>query len=306
MTGIPKPSSAADNLKGAFWMFLAVVLFTATVTFVKLLGKDLDTSQIVFIRSIVGFLFVLPFALKGGRTVFFPKRPWVLLIRMISGNGNLFCSFYAVAHLQLATAVAISFVRPLLLVFLAIWFLGEVIRWRRWTATIVGFLGVLVMIRPGLIEIEFAVIVALIGAAFGAASHTSVKLLTGSERHLTLLIYPSLFGIIIFMGPGLYYWQVPTVSQIGLLIVMGVSMILAQTCVVKAFAAGEATFISPIQFIRLIGAALIGYLIFSEVPDTWDLVGAMVIVASTLYMAHREFKLRNERATLPVTTNTDD
>lgn len=306
MTGIPKPSSAAENLIGAFWMFLAVVLFTATVTFVKLLGKDLDTSQIVFIRSIVGFLFVLPFALKGGRSVFFPKRPWVLLIRMISGNGNLFCSFYAVAHLQLATAVAISFVRPLLLVFLAIWFLGEVIRWRRWTATIVGFLGVLVMIRPGLIEIEFAVIVALIGAAFGAASHTSVKLLTGSERHLTLLIYPSLFGIIIFMGPGLYYWQVPTVSQIGLLIVMGVSMILAQTCVVKAFAAGEATFISPIQFIRLIGAALIGYLIFAEVPDTWDLVGAMVIVASTLYMAHREFKLRNERTTLPVTTNTDD
>ena len=305
MKVIPKPSSAADNLVGALWMLLAVVLFTATVTFVKFLGKDLDTSQIVFIRSVVGFLFVLPFALKGGRSVFVPKRPWVLLVRMISGNGNLFCSFYAVAHLHLATATAISFVRPLLLIFLAIWFLGEVIRWRRWTATIVGFLGVLVMVRPGLIAIEFAVTVALIGAAFGAVSHTSVKLLTGSERHLTLLVYPSLFGCLIFMGPGLYYWQDPTMSQIGYLIVMGGSMILAQTCVVKAFAAGEATFVSPIQFVRLIGAALIGYLMFAEVPDIWTLVGATVIVASTLYMAHREFKLRNERASVPVTTTTD-
>jgi drug/metabolite transporter (DMT)-like permease len=161
------------------------------------------------------------------------------------------------------------------------------------------------MLRPGLVETEFAVTVALIGAAFGAASHTTVKLLAGSERHLTLLIYPSLFGSLIFMGPALYYWQVPTVSQVGLLIVMGGSMILAQTCVVKAFAAGEATFVSPIQFIRLIGAALIGYIMFAEVPDIWSLIGATVIVASALYMAHREFMLRKNRITLSLTENTD-
>jgi len=293
------------NLVGALWMLLAVVLFTATVTFVKVLGKDLDTFQIVFFRSVVGFLFVLPFALKGGRSVFVPKRPWVLLIRMVSGNGNLFCSFFAVIHLQLATATAISFVRPLLLIFLAIWFLGEVIRWRRWTATIVGFLGVIIMVRPGLIETEFAVTVALIGAAFGAASHASVKLLTRSDRHLTLVVYPSLFGSIIFLAPGLYYWQPLTLDQTLLLIVMGGSMILAQTCVVKAFSAGEATFVSPIQFVRLIGAAVIGLLLFGEVPDSWTLIGASVIVASTLYMAHREFKVQHEKTPAPTSPSTD-
>lgn len=155
------------------------------------------------------------------------------------------------------------------------------------------------MIRPGFVEIEFAVIVALMGAAFGAASHTSVKLLTQSDRHLTLLVYPSLFGCIIFMPPGLYYWQALTLYQFGLLIVMGGSMILAQTCVVRAFAAGEATFVSPIQFIRLIGAALIGYLIFGEVPDLWTLAGATIIVSAAVYTAHREIKVRSEKKSEP-------
>lgn len=295
MTSNPVSSTDAENLIGAVWMFLAVILFTATMTSVKLLGKDLDTSQIVFFRSVVGFFFILPFAMKGGRTVFFPKRPWILLVRIITGNGSLFCTFYAVTHLQFTTAITISFIRPLLLIFLAIWFLNEMIGWRRWTATTVGFIGVIIMVRPGIIEVEFAVIVALVGAAFGAVSHTSVKLLTESDRHLTLLVYPSLFGSIIFIGPGLYYWKTLTWEQIGLLTFTGGSMILAQACVVKAFAAGDATFVSPIQFLRLIGAAIIGYLIFAEIPDIWTIIGATVIVSSTLYMAHREFKMRNKR-----------
>jgi len=305
VTETTQTQTHSGNITGALWMLAAVGLFTATVTFVKVLGEELDTFQIVFIRSVVGFLFVLPFALRGGKSVFIPKRPWVLLVRMVSGNGNLFCSFYAVTHLHLAAAIAISFVRPLLLIFLAIWFLGEVIRWRRWTATIVGFLGALVMIRPGFVEIEFAVIIALMGAAFGAASHTSVKLLTRSDRHLTLLVYPSLFGCIIFMVPGLYYWQALTLTQLGLLIVMGGSMICAQTCVVRAFAAGEATFVSPIQFIRLIGAALIGFLIFGEVPDVWTLAGATIIVSAALYTGHREIKVRSEKTPAPPPPSTD-
>jgi drug/metabolite transporter (DMT)-like permease len=107
------------------------------------------------------------------------------------------------------------------------------------------------------------------------------------------------------MVPGLYYWQALTLTQLGLLIVMGGSMICAQTCVVRAFAAGEATFVSPIQFIRLIGAALIGFLIFGEVPDVWTLAGATIIVSAALYTGHREIKVRSEKTPAPPPPSTD-
>jgi drug/metabolite transporter (DMT)-like permease len=305
MTDTTNPQKLSGNLVGAMWMLASVVLFTSTMTFVKLLGEEMDTFQIVFIRNTVGFLFILPFALKGGRTVFFPKRPWVLMTRVIAGNGSLFCSFYAVTHLAMATAIAIGFVRPLLLIFLAIIFLGEIIRWRRWTATAVGFIGVLVMVRPGIIDIELAVVIALVGSGLGAISHTCTKLLTRSERYLTMLVYPNFVGIFLFMAPALFYWQTPTVNQVILLIVMGVCMVLAQTCVLQAFAAGDATFVSPIQYIRLIGAVIIGLVLFGEVPDFMTMFGATIIIVATLYMAHRELTLRHDKKSDPPTPNID-
>lgn len=283
------------NTRGAVWILVAGFMTTVQSLLVKQVGADLHTFQVVFLRCLFGLSILLPLALRSGIATLRTGRVPLHFMRASVSLISMACSFYAFAHLPLADATAYGFTIPLFMIPIAMVMFGEKVRWRRWTATAIGFAGVLIMVRPdGAVHI--AVLVALIGAFFNALVMAIIKRLTGSERILTLMTYFTIIGTLIAFVPAMVVWKTPTYGQLFLLFGVGVTGTLSQMFAAHGwYAATEATAIAPFDYSRLIYAVILGFLFFSEIPGANTAVGAVIITASTLYIARREARLRKEK-----------
>ncbi len=279
------------NLEGALWMIASGIVFSAQGAIVKLLGMRLDSFEIAFFRCVFGLLVVLPFVLRGGTALFLTGRPGLHVVRALVGVSGMFCGMYALTRLPLADATAISFAKPLFAVVLAATFLGELVGWRRWSATAVGFLGVVVIVRPGTQTFELAHVAALLGAFLIADVIVLVKKLQGSEKNATIMAYFGIVTSIASLGPALLVWQTPTWTELALLAGIGASASTGQWMALKAFRAAEASAVVPYDYLRLVFAILYGWLFFAEVPDGWTLAGSAILIGATLYIAYREIRL---------------
>jgi drug/metabolite transporter (DMT)-like permease len=291
---LPRP------VRAAVLMVTGCLLFSVMGALVKLLGQRLDSFQIAFFRCFFGFLAVLPFVLpKKGHHAFRTIHHYGHFIRGAVGVGAMVAGFYATTRLPLTDSTAISFTAPLFMILTAIFLLGEKVRWRRGLATIVGFIGVLVMVRPDSGTLDIAAVVGLFGAFLVALSTTLIKRLSATEEALTILVYFGLFSSILTAIPAYFVWRPLTRDELALLALVGALGAVGQFCQVRAYAAGELMAVAPIDYSRLIFAGVMGYLLFAEVPDGYTLVGAVIIVGSTLYIAYREAHLsRMHRAAL--------
>jgi drug/metabolite transporter (DMT)-like permease len=279
------------NLEGALWMIASGIVFSAQSAIVKLLGMRLDSFEIAFFRCVFGLLVVLPFVFRGGTALFLTGRPGLHVVRALVGVSGMFCGMYALTRLPLADATAISFAKPLFAVVLAATFLGELVGWRRWTATAAGFVGVVVIVRPGTQTFELAHVAALLGAFLIADVIVLVKKLQGSEKNATIMAYFGIVTSIASLGPALLVWQTPTWTELALLAGIGASASTGQWMALKAFRAAEASAVVPYDYLRLVFAILYGWLFFAEVPDRWTLAGSAILIGATLYIAYREIKL---------------
>jgi drug/metabolite transporter (DMT)-like permease len=271
-------------------MILASAVYSGQALIVKTLGQRLDPFEIAFFRCAFGLIAVIPF-LAGTRGMVISGNPWMHVLRSIVGVAGMFCGFYAVTHLPLATATAISFTKPLFLIVLAVLFLGETVRWRRWTATAIGFLGVLIVVRPGSEVFSFAMVVALAGSFFIADVAVLVKKLSETDRNVTILFYFGVITTVVSAVPALFVWQNPTLLEWPLLLLVGVGAALGQYFSLRSLRIAEATAVMPYDYTRLLFAGFFGYTFFAEIPDFWTLAGIAVLIASTLYIAHREMRL---------------
>ena len=280
------------NLRGAAWMVAAVTGFTLTAALVKTLSlAGIDAFQSSVARSVVGLLIVLPMmARRGGLDLLKTRHPRLHLLRAVSGAGAMVLGYYAYTLMPLVEVTAISFSTALFVVILAVLVLREVVGWRRWGATLIGFLGVLVMLRPG--AAAFAPEALLpVGMAVGfAVAVTVIKILPREESQLTLLFY--FFVATILLAAPLADWRWPQAQDWLPLIALGPLGAGAQAMIITAFKVGEASFVAPFEYTRLILAWLIGLVFFAERPDLLTLAGAALIVASTLYIARREARLK--------------
>lgn len=291
--------------RGSIWVLASAVFFTAMATLAKLLGQRLEALEVAFFRTLIGLIVILPFLLRSGAQSFRSRRPLTQLWRGIVGNLGMMCGFYALVHLPLADANAISFARSLFLIPLAMLVLGETVGVRRLTATALGFVGVLIMLRPGG-SIEPAALIAVLGAFFVADAIIAVKILTRYDSTVTLLFYSSVIGTIflalLLLGGSVaaqvwgieiraLMWTPPTLGEYGLLIAMGVVGVIAHNCFIRGYAIADATVLNPIDYSRLVFSAIAGFFVFGDVPDGWTIVGAALIVATTLYIARREAAL---------------
>jgi drug/metabolite transporter (DMT)-like permease len=275
------------NTRGALWVLLAGLLFTAMAVMVKSLGARLDSFQVAFFRALFGLMAVLPF-LWGSRIARLrTRRPVMHVIRGFMGVSAMLCGFYSITHLSLADATALSFTRPLFLVVLSVFFLGEVVRARRWTATALGFLGMVIMMRPGG-AVDHAAFVALAGAMLVAGVSILVKKMTVTENAVAMLFYFGIISTSVALIPAILVWQTPTWAELAMMMAVGMLAAGGQSFMIRAFAVAEASAISPFDYVRIVYAALFGLALFGEVPDGWTLTGAAIIVASTLYIAQRE------------------
>ena len=204
--------------------------------------------------------------------------------------------FYAVSVVPVADAVALSFTAPLFTTVLAIVVLKEVVRLRRWTATLVGFAAAILILRPGFTEVDPNLLLVILSAVGMAAAFIVIKILSRTESSSTIVAYLNLFMIPAALIPALFVWQWPSAEEFLWLFLVGVFGTCAHLAITHALAIAETTVIMPFDFTRLPFTALIGYIAFSEVPDVWTWIGAAVIFSSTFYIAHREAQIERAAA----------
>jgi drug/metabolite transporter (DMT)-like permease len=195
------------------------------------------------------------------------------------------------ALMPVAEATALSFTSPLFATVAAALLLGEIVRLRRWTATILGFVGAMVVIRPGFGAFDWAHVLVLASAALGGWNAITVKQLTRTDNPNVIVLYMTIYLAPMSLIPALFVWQWPSWHALGLVFLLGVCATIGHQSFTRALAACEASYVLPFDFARLPMVAFIAYLAFGEVPDIWTWIGGGIIVAATVYIARREAQL---------------
>ncbi|MGB8841942.1 MAG: DMT family transporter [Aliidongia sp.] len=280
-------------MRALCWAAAAALTFSLMGLLAKDLGQRYSPIEVAFFRSSFGLLPLLPIFLANGFGALRTARPMQHLFRGLVGVTGMFLGFYAVARLPLATSTAISFTAPLYMIFMAVLFLGEQVRWRRWSATVVGFIGVVVIVRPFDGTINSAELLALASAFISSIAITLVKKLSGTEPSVTIVFYLSLIATTCSAIPTYFVWQTPGGLDLLRFLLTGLAGGTGQILITQAYFEGEATMVAPVDYLRLLFAILFGYLEFGEVPTRYTMIGSAVIIGSTLYIAHRERQLRH-------------
>ncbi|HEY4636537.1 MAG TPA: DMT family transporter [Rhodospirillales bacterium] len=277
-------------VEGALWMVFAAAAFAGMAGVVRHVSGDLHPFEIVFFRNLFGLVFMLPWLAKSGLGVLKTRRLGLYTVRAVLNVIAMLAAFSALAMMPIADAMALSFTAPLFGTILAALVLAEGVRLRRWAATGVGFLGAMLILRPGFGEMNPAALLALVGAAAVAATGTVIKMLSGTEPVNAIVAYMVIFLTPMSLVPALYVWTAPDLESLLWLAILGGLGTLAHIGVTRAFKAADASLVLPFDFVRLPFAALIGYAAFDERPDAWTWTAAAVIAGATLYVARSEAK----------------
>ncbi|WP_207485918.1 DMT family transporter [Arenibaculum pallidiluteum] len=283
-----RSAAATAPVAAALWMVLATSAFSVVNLLIQVAARDLHPFQIAFFRSAFGLAVMLPWVWRMGISGLRTEKLGLYATRSLTGVAAMLSSFLAVSLLPLAEAVALGFTQPLFTTIGAALVLGEVVRARRWTAVAVGFVGVLVILRPSTDAISWPALIMLVSAGFAAASALQVKALSRTEPAVAMVTYMSLLMTPMTLAPALFVWQWPEPGTWAVVVVLGAIASLGQIGISRAMALGEASQVMPIDYLKLPISALLGWLAFGQVVDAWSWLGAAVIAGSTLYVLHRE------------------
>jgi drug/metabolite transporter (DMT)-like permease len=285
-------SRLTPNARGALWMLASALTFTVMTTLIKFLGTGYPAALQTFYRQAAGLIVFLPVIVRNPRGVFRTTRPGILIFRSVAGTIGMILAFYSYSAMPLADANALSFTRTLWLVPLAAFVLGEKVGPRRVSATIIGFVGVLLMLQPSAQSgLGWPVVAALASAFLFSFTVTGMKVLTRDHSTMTLMVWAAALGFVLSIPPALFVWKWPTWFDLGLLAAMGVLGIVTQACYIRGLTEGEAIVMSPLDYTRLIFALILGFVLFHEIPNPMTMAGAAVVIASTLYITLREHQL---------------
>jgi len=276
------------NLRGILWLSVGAFLFALVDVFVKMLGRKFDPLEISLFRYSIGMIVLTPVFFRMGLKGLATQRIGLHLLRMSLAFMAQLGIFVTVIHMQLADATAFMFSKPLFTTVVAVFLLSEAVSGRRWMATIVGFLGVLIMVRPGSEAMDPVALIAIGSAMTFAVANVLIRKLSSTEPPSRILFYYHIGGILAFAGPAAWVWRTPVGVEWLLMAAIGVLTTVGMVCYVRAFSAGEANAVGPAENLRLIYAALFGYFLFAEIPSVWTGIGAVIIVAATYYIARAE------------------
>ncbi|MDB5505061.1 MAG: protein of unknown function transrane [Tardiphaga sp.] len=261
----------------------------------KYLARSLPAAEIAWIRFLVFVLIMLPIVLAPSSAN--PMRSTRPLVQVSRGLALLCSSIFFIiglGYLPIAEAAATAFIAPVLVTGLSIVFLSEKVGLRRWIATIVGLMGVLVVVRPGTSAFHPAVVFPILSALGWAVALVLTRKITGGDRAITTMAFSAITGFLVMSVIVPYYWVEPGWSQILLGIGIGISSTFGHWIVVLAFRYADASVLAPFSYVQLVWVSLLGFFVFGEVPDAWTLGGAALIIASGVYTAHRERVRRSQ------------
>ena len=277
-----------DNLKGIVFLMLASMVFSVMALLIKLLGQHLHITQILLVRQIVMTVMVAPAILRNFPGSLRTERPELHLIRVFFALVAMLCGFTAVIYLPLADATAIFFAKSFFVTILAVIFLGESVGVYRWSAVLIGFIGVMIMLQPGTGNFSIYGFFSLAGAVGAAAVMILLRLLSRSDSANTILTYGALGVGVVMILPGIYFWQEPTTLEWLLLVALGVASFFAQKCNIFAYKYGEASLLASLDYVRLLWATVFGYLIFDQFPGGSVWFGSLIVIAAAIFMIYRE------------------
>ena len=258
---------------------------------IRVAAQTMHPFEVAFFRCLFGLVLVLPWLIKGGSALLRSRNSGFYLLRAGVGLVSMVTWFYGITVVPLATATAVNFTAPLFATIAAVLVLHEDVRLRRWSAVVIGFVGVLVIMRPGSERLDANLLILLLSAASAAMNNITVKFLVRSEPPSRIVAFFMIYLTPLSLIPALFVWQWPDPSTFGALIGLGCLGTIAHISVARALAAADASACAPFEFVRLPFAALIGFLWFGEVTDFWTWVGAAIIAVSSIYVAHREARL---------------
>ena len=282
-------TALSPALRAILLMLLATAMTAVQNTMIRLIADSgIHPFEIAFFRSAFGFATVAAVVLWNARA--WPRSG---MMKSLSMSGlfhiaAMLTFFYGVSVMPLNDSAALTFASPLFGTIAAALFLDEKIRARRWLAIAVGFIGVLIVLRPGSVPLSLGAALVLLSTVAFAGVTVLVKRMSATERTTTVVFYQSLFVSLLTIPPALAFWATPPAGSFLLLVALGVLSTLGWLCFTRAFALADASALLPLEFTRLPFIAVLAYALFGEVPDRWVWLGAAVIFGSTLYIAHRE------------------
>jgi drug/metabolite transporter (DMT)-like permease len=280
-------------VRGLLWSMAAGLQFVVLNTLMRGLTLQLAPFQTQFLRYLMGLLVMLPLVLRSGATAYRPRNIGGQFLRGAVHTFGLALWFLAIPHISIADTTAIGFTGPIFIMLGAAWAFGERMRWERWLAALIGFAGVLIVVAPKLSGAGGGYsLLMLASSPVFAASFLITKGLTRYERPAVIVLWQSITVTVLSLPLALLAWQAPTMLQwVGFLIcgILGTS---GHYCLTRAYAVADISATQSLRFLDLVWASLLGWLVFSDTPSRSTLIGGVVIIASTLWIARREARGR--------------
>ena len=274
--------------QGVFWAIMICVVSVTNDVFMRYLGHRLHSLEIVFFRFFFGMISVLPFIFYKGIHHLRTQRPGLHVLRAFLGVAAILACCYSVNLMPLSENTTIMFAEPLFFLPMALLFLKEKVDAPRWLATLIGFAGIWVIVQPGTDAFRMVALIPVTAAICFALLDVMTKVMVVTENKLSMLFYFSFGTTIVAVFPLFFVWQTPTLAELGLLVLLGIGANMIQVCLFLAFSATDASALMPFRYVEFIFSGLIGFLLFSEIPTMWTLIGVTLIIASTMYISYSE------------------
>ncbi len=292
-------NSLPAMVRGMVMMLVTTLCFAGMQSMIKWLAavgeEPMHPFEIAFFRNLMGVVAMLPMVLRGGtRTVlstFRTSRPGLHLLRSGVQAIGMLCFFTAVTMIPLAEITSLSFSAPLFATTLAVLMMGERIRARRITALVLGFVGVLVVLRPGFGDLSTGAILAVVSSLAWGFAMTIIKRLSRTDSSLTQTLYSGILLALLTAIPAFFVWTTPSLEQLAWLLGIGIVGTVGHLAFAEALRSAEMSAVLPLDFLRLVWASAIGLIVFSEVPSLIAWAGGALIFTSATYIAIREAQL---------------
>jgi len=275
-------------LAGIGWMLAGIAMFSLNDALGKWLLLDYSVGELLLIRSVAALVCLVPFLPNTGVAAFITApRPALQIARILLSALEVAMFFWAVSYLPLADAVTFYLAGPIYVTALSVFLLGETVGWRRWSAVVVGFVGVVLALRPSAASFTLPALIALGGSIFFAVLMVTTRML---RRTSDMVLIFGQVGATLLFGVALapFGWITPSLRDFLLLSLFGVGSIVALACVNRSLKLAPASVVVPYQYTMIVWAVILGYLVFGDVPDLFTLAGAAIIIAAGLYIFLRE------------------
>jgi drug/metabolite transporter (DMT)-like permease len=277
-------------------MIVSACLFGLMAVAIRYASRQQHAFEIAFFRSLFGALFALPLIWRGGRHVLVTGKLGFYVARCVIGMLGMMAGFWAIVHLPLAQAIALSYSSPLFVTIGAVLFLGEIVRMRRWSAVAAGFIGVLVIVRPNAEGVAAGALVAVLAAALSGMTTVSIKFLSRSEPPDRIVLLTTLLWVPLSLPGALTVWRWPDAATWPWLVLSGFLGTGGHYFWTRALRLADASMLAPFSYMQLLVVTVLAWLLFGEKLDGYTAVGASIIIGATLYIARREAKLARSKS----------